>query len=277
MRAFVADFGLTVAKDLPHALHLLSEGALPFAGGTDLMVLFNAGKLTPARFVSIRRLPELQGISMNSEFLEIGAAVTYSEIRSHPQISSEFPLLAQSASWTGSIANQNRGTLGGNIANASPAADSSPVLLVYDAELKLVSESGERWVPYSQFHLGYKAMTLKKGELITCIRIPRGRFSAQYGRKVGTRKAMAISKVSFAAISKIGAFRIGLGSVAPMPIRCTNTEQFLASQKMTPAAIAEAQVIIATEISPISDIRSTRDYRLAVTQNLLGEFLESLL
>jgi CO/xanthine dehydrogenase FAD-binding subunit len=241
------------------------------------MVLFNAGKLNPAPLVSIRRLPELRGISIHSDFLDIGAAVTYSEIRQHPQIIIEFPLLAQSASWTGSIANQNRGTLGGNIANASPAADSSPVLLVYGAELKLVSEKGERWVPYSQFHLAYKTMALQKGELITSIRLPRSRFDRQYGRKVGTRKAMAISKVSFAAASKSGVFRIALGSVAPMPIRCTNTENFLATQKITPAAIAQAKSVIAQEISPISDIRSTRDYRLAVTENLLGEFLESLL
>jgi len=277
MRSFVPEFALTTAKDLAHALHLLSQGTLPFAGGTDLMVLFNAGKLAPSSFVSVRKLPELRGISMSPEFLEIGAAMTYSEIRHHPQICAEFPLLAQSASWTGSIANQNRGTLGGNIANASPAADSSPVLLVYDAELKLISESGERWVPYSQFHLGYKAMTLQKRELITSIRLPRDQFAAQYGRKVGTRKAMAISKISFAATSKPGAFRIALGSVAPMPIRCPKTEQFLASQKITHAAVEEARALITQEISPISDIRSTRDYRLAVTQNLLGEFLESLL
>lgn len=276
MRSFVPDFALTTATDLAHALHLLSQGALPFAGGTDLMVLFNAGKLTPAPLVSIRRLPELRGISINSDFIEIGAAVTYSEIRQHTEITAEFPLLAQSASWTGSIANQNRGTLGGNIANASPAADSSPVLLVYDAELRLVSESNERWVPYSQFHLGYKSMALQKGELITSIRLPRVQFSSQYGRKVGTRKAMAISKVSFAATSKSGVFRLAVGSVAPMPIRCPNTENFLASQKITPAAIAEAKAVIAQEISPISDIRSTRDYRLAVTENLLAEFLESL-
>jgi CO/xanthine dehydrogenase FAD-binding subunit len=277
MRSFVPDFSLTTATDLAHALHLLSQGALPFAGGTDLMVLFNAGKLTPAPLVGIRRLPELRSVSVNSDSIEIGAAVTYSEIRLHPRISAEFPLLTQSASWTGSIANQNRGTLGGNIANASPAADSPPVLLVYDAQLKLVSDSSERWVPYSQFHVGYKSMALQKGELIISIRLPRAQFAAQYGRKVGTRKAMAISKVSFAAICKSGVFRIALGSVAPMPIRCPETENFLAGQKITPAAISEAKTIILREISPISDIRSTRDYRLAVTQNLLDEFLESLL
>jgi CO/xanthine dehydrogenase FAD-binding subunit len=277
MRSYVPEFHLVTAKNLAEALHHLSAGMLPMAGGTDLMVLFNAGKLQPASFVGIRKLPELLSISSSSQFLEIGAAITYSAIRENPQIRAEFPLLAQSASWTGSIANQNRGTLGGNIANASPAADSSPVLLAYDAELKLISESGECWVPYSQFHLGYKAMTIQKGELIASIRLPRSPVTAQYGRKVGTRKAMAISKVSFAAVQKSGAFRIALGSVAPMPIRCPETEQFLASQNITPAAISQAKAIIAQEISPISDIRSTRDYRLAVTQNLLGEFLESLL
>ena len=166
---------------------------------------------------------------MKPDFVEIGAAATYSEIRAHDVVRAEFPLLSQSASWTGSIANQNRGTLGGNIANASPAADSSPVLLVYDAELKLRCSDGERWAAYSGFHLGYKSLAMQSGELITAIRLPRTTKSlAQYGRKVGTRKAQAISKVSFAATARNGSreFRIAVGSVAPVPLRCVKTEGF---------------------------------------------------
>jgi CO/xanthine dehydrogenase FAD-binding subunit len=278
MRSYVPDFELVVAGDLAGALDYLARGFQPFAGGTDLMVLFNAGKLTPVPLVSIRKLGDLRAIKLQTGCIEIGAAVTYSEIRHHAAICAEFPLLSQSASWTGSIANQNRGTLGGNIANASPAADSSPVLLVYDAELKLVSKSGERWVPYSSFHLGYKKMALEKGELIASIRLPRtGSVTTQYGRKVGTRKAMAISKISFAAIAQSGTFRVAAGSVAPIPVRCINTERFLANQKLTPAVIEQAKLVIGQDISPITDLRSTGDYRLAVTQNLLGEFLEMLL
>lgn len=277
MRSYVPDFEMVVATNLSDALGRLACGFQPFAGGTDLMVVFNAGKLRSVPLVSIRKLPELRAISVEHDFIEIGAAVTYSEIRNHRQLAEEFPLLAQSASWTGSIANQNRGTLGGNIANASPAADSSPVLLVYEAELKLVSQSGERWMLYSQFHLGYKSLALQKGELIASIRLPRAHLVSQYGRKVGTRRAMAISKVAFAATVKEGAFRIAVGSVAPIPVRCWKTEEVLGGERVTPAVIEKAQAIIAEEISPITDIRSTRDYRLAVTKNLLGEFLETLL
>jgi CO/xanthine dehydrogenase FAD-binding subunit len=269
---------MVAAKDLSSALDCVANGYRPFAGGTDIMVLFNAGKFAPVPLVNIRKVNELREIAVTSEFVEIGAAVTYSELRAHTVIRQEFPLLAQSASWTGSIANQNRGTLGGNIANASPAADSSPVLLVYDAELKLVSADGYRYVPYTKFHLGYKQLALRGGELIAAIRLPRQTKSmVQYGRKVGTRKAQAISKISFAATARDGVVQIAVGSVAPVPVRCINTEAFLKRTQITPAAIEEAKTVIRRDISPITDIRSTSSYRLTVTENLLGEFLESLL
>src|SRR5439155_19084119 len=124
-------------------------------GGTDLMVLFEAGKLWHKRFVSIWGLPELRGIVATRDHLTLGALTTYTEVQRHPALRREFPLLAQAASETGGIATQNRGTLGGNIVNASPAADSPPALLVYDAELELISARGARWVPYSGFHTGY--------------------------------------------------------------------------------------------------------------------------
>ena len=243
------------------------------------MVLFNAGKFAPVPLVNIRKVDELREITVTSEFVEIGAAVTYSELLAHPVIRQEFPLLSQSASWTGSLANQNRGTLGGNIANASPAADSSPVLLVYDAELKLASAAnGHRYVAYTQFHLVYKQLSLRGGELIAAIRLPRQTKSmVQYGRKVGTRKAQAISKISFAATALDGVVRIALGSVAPVPVRCINTEAFLKRTQITRASLEEAKTVIRRDISPITDIRSTSSYRLTVTENLLGEFLESLL
>ena len=277
MRSYVPDFHLVAARDLSDALDYLSHGYQPIAGGTDLMVVFNAGRLNPVPLVGIRKVRELGEIAVHSDSIEIGAAVTYSELREHKVVAQEFPLLAQSAGWTGSIANQNRGTLGGNIANASPAADSSPVLLVYDAQLQLLSASGKRWIPYSEFHLGYKALALQQGELIAAVRLPRMNYAAQYGRKVGTRKAMAISKVSFASTLRDGIFRIAAGSVAPMPIRCLKTEAFLAEQRVNTAVIDEARKVISQDIAPISDIRSTRDYRMLVTQNLLAEFLESLL
>lgn len=271
---------MVVARELTTALEFVDRGYTPLAGGTDLMVLFNAGKLTPRRIVSIRKVSDFGDVSNHREFIDIGSAVTFTQLRYHPGVCAYFPLLEQSASWTGSIANQNRGTLGGNIANASPAADSSPVLLVYEAQLKLVSTKGDRWLPYSQFHLGYKSTALKNGELIAALRIPKTSLNmSHYGRKVGTRRAQAISKISFAAVAdkESRMFRIAVGSVAPVPLRCFNTELFLAAEKLTPSVIAQAKALVRAEISPISDIRSTADYRAMVTENLLGEFLETLL
>src|ERR1700761_6046506 len=135
MRSFLPDYDLVIPKDLREALELLASGETwrPLAGGTDLMVLLNAGKLPFRRLVSIQQLPELREIRVTDEYVELGAAVSYTRIRQNSLLQSEFSLLCDAASWTGGIANQNRGTIGGNIANASPAADSAPMLLVYDA------------------------------------------------------------------------------------------------------------------------------------------------
>jgi CO/xanthine dehydrogenase FAD-binding subunit len=284
MRSLVSEYDLTIAKNLPAALDLLSayEGWRPIAGGTDLMVLFNAGKLPYRRLISIRDVPELHEITTSREYVLIGAAATYTEIRNSSILQSEFPLLCQAASWTGGMANQNRGTIGGNIANASPAADSAPMLLVYDAELELTSSAGARWLPYSAFHLGYKQIELRPDELITRIRLPRiSRELVQYARKVGTRKAQAISKVCFAAVAAHSdgapcSIRIAVGSVAPVPLRCYATERVLQDHEFNPAVFAAAKETISREIRPITDIRSTDQYRARVTVNLLSEFLESI-
>jgi CO/xanthine dehydrogenase FAD-binding subunit len=247
------------------------------------MVLLNAGRLPYAKLVSIAKLAELTSITASPEVLTIGAAVTYSAIQRHPLLQAEFPLLCQAASWTGGIANQNRGTLGGNIVNASPAADTPPALLVYDAELQLISEHGQRRILYSQFHRGYKLMDLHEDELVAKIHLPRqGRQLTQYARKVGARRAQAISKVCFNALAEVDSsgikhIRIALGSVAPVPLRCQNLETALTGQAVTPSLIAHARELIAGEIQPIDDIRSTARYRSLVAQNLLGEFLGRLL
>ncbi len=285
MRSSVSEYDLVVARDLPAALDLLhaNEGWRPFAGGTDLMVLLNAGRLVHRRLVGVNGIPELRHVEAADGFVLIGAAVTYSDIQNNPILQSEFPLLCQAASWTGGRANQNRGTLGGNIANASPAADSAPMLLVYDAELQLASRAGTRWLRYADFHLGYKQMDLRSDELITQIRLRRpANGLRQYARKVGTRKAQAISKVCFASAAErtgnvLSTIRIAVGSVAPIPLRCYETEKALQERELSPAVVANAKQVLAREISPITDIRSTGQYRAQVTVNLLGEFLENLL
>jgi CO/xanthine dehydrogenase FAD-binding subunit len=285
MRADPADYKLISPGSLGGVLSLLSSEPnqwLPIAGGTDLMVLYSAGKLPNRNLVNLWNIPELRQFEVSPDRIRIGAACTYTALRNHELLSREFPLLATAASWTGGIANQNRGTLGGNIANASPAADSLPALLVYDAELTLVSLLGERRVPYREFHTGYKQTMLAPGELIREISLPR-RFSGYvaYTRKVGARNAQAISKVSLAALARISNgtiqdIHLALGSVAPIPLRLRETEQVLTGKKLEPSSIEAARRSVAHEIRPIDDIRSTARYRAAVAGNLVVEFLEKL-
>jgi CO/xanthine dehydrogenase FAD-binding subunit len=285
MRTYIPAYDLRIPGSLTEALSLLANEPgvwKPFAGGTDLMVLLEAGKLPHKRFLSVAKLDDLRGVDVTDADVTLGALTTYAEIQKHPVLQAEFPLLCTAARETGSVATQNRGTLGGNIVNASPAADSPPALLVYDAEIELVSQHGARWLPYHGFHSGYKKMNMASDELLRAIRLPR-RTAAwqQYYRKVGTRKAQAISKVCFAGAALIedGVIRdvrIALGSVAPIVLRAVETEHTLRDQKMTPPFIAGAKETLAREIAPIDDIRSTGRYRLRVAQNLLEEFLSQL-
>jgi CO/xanthine dehydrogenase FAD-binding subunit len=246
------------------------------------MVLLEGGKLPHKSYINIWDLKELRGIEVSEANVSIGALTTYTDVQANEVLREEFPMLCQAARETGGLAIQNRGTLGGNIVNASPAADSPPALLAYDAELELVSTGGSRGLPYQGFHTGYKNMLIRPDELLTRIRLPRqlkGRH--HYYRKVGTRKAQAISKVCFAASARmnddqIADIRIALGSVAPIPIRCIDTEATLRNQRLSRRLIEEGKQQLAKEIAPIDDIRSTRDYRLQVSLNLLGDFLLQL-
>jgi len=212
----------------------------------------------------------------------LGALTTYTDIQENQVLSTEFPMLRQAASETGGLAIQNRGTLGGNIVNASPAADSPPALLAYDAEIELTSSSSSRWLRYQGFHTGYKQMQIQPSELLTRIRLPRKPSNCyHYYRKVGTRKAQAISKVCFAAVGwteneQINDVRIVLGSVAPIVIRCEKTESSLRGQAFSDSTIAKARDVMNHEITPIDDIRSTAAYRLRVATNLLADFLSGL-
>jgi CO/xanthine dehydrogenase FAD-binding subunit len=285
MRADPADYRLVSPGNLQAVLSLLANEPkqwLPIAGGTDVMVLYSAGKLPNRKLINIWNIPELRQIQVLPDRIRIGAACTYAALRRHEIISREFPLLATAASWTGGIANQNRGTLGGNIANASPAADSLPALLVYDADLTLISARGERRVPYRTFHTGYKKTLLAADELIRDISLPH-KFSGyiSHARKVGARNAQAISKVCLAALGqiqngKIRDMRLAFGSVAPVPLRLNETEQLLMGNKIERPLVDAAKKSVMKEIRPIDDIRSTARYRAAVAGNLVAEFLEKL-
>jgi OHCU decarboxylase len=285
VRANPAEYELFAPRTLPAVLSLLARepGAwLPIAGGTDVMVQYSAGKLPSRKLVSIWNLPELRRIDITAGEIRIGAGCTYTDLRANEAINREFSLLASVAAWTGGIANQNRGTLGGNIVNASPAADSLPALMIYEAELLLVSARGERRVPYANFHIAYRKTQLAPSELIRAVCLKK-QFSGYYAhaRKVGARNAQAISKLCLAALGHLADgvvddLRLAVGSVAPVPMRLTETERIVKGNRIDPHLIQLAKAAAAREVRPIDDIRSTSRYRAAVTGNLVTEFLEQL-
>lgn len=293
MRAYLPDYEAVSARSLVEALTLLAQTPAdtrgrwqPLAGGTDLMVLFAAGKLPAGRYLDLRAVSDLRGIEVAPSHVDIRALSTFTDVRHHPLLQSEFPSLVRAAAESGALAIQNRGTIGGNIANASPAADTPPALLAYDAEIELVSLRGARWLPYAEFHTGYKETRRAPDELIARVRLPRlvkGAVAAprHYYRKVGTRRAQAISKVCLAAFALVEGNRLirprlAVGSVAPVPLRCARTEAILSAGPLdgnSSALLDEAQAVLAEEIRPISDVRSTAAYRQRVALNLLLDFV----
>ena len=284
MRSFLPAYELRRAATMEAAVTVLGDEPgvwRPFAGGTDLMVQLAAGALPHRKFVSLWGIEELRRIRVDDGALVLGAMTTFTDIQRHAIVREEFPLLCRAAAETGGIANQNRGTIGGNIANASPAADTPPALLVYDAQIELVSRRGRRAVPYETFHRGYKQMDLAPDELIAAIRLPRTAAWIQHYRKVGARRAQAISKICFAARARVDAsrvqdIRLAFGSVAPTVVRAVHAEAAIRGATPDASRIDAAVAALERDIAPIDDIRSTREYRMRVAANLLIEFTASL-
>ena len=286
MRGDAEAHELVAPGTLAAVLSLLAEEPgkwTPIAGGTELMVAHAAGRMTAAKLVSLWGIRDLRFIRVEPESMVLGAGTTFRDLRHHPTVSVEFPLLEKAASWIGSVANQSRATLGGNLVNGSPAADSSPALLVYDAQVELMSTRGTRRVPYSEFHTGYKRNLLAADELLYAVHLPR-RFAQhrQYLRKVGTRRAMAISKVALAGCAVIEEgtareVRLGAASIAAYPTRLYRAEDAVCGRMITSDVIRAARAAALAEIVPIDDIRSTAEYRKVVICNLLEEFLSGLM
>jgi CO/xanthine dehydrogenase FAD-binding subunit len=276
---------LIAPGNLAEVLNLLATQPgqwTPIAGGTELMVAFAAGRLGARKLVNLWGIPDLRFIKTTPENFVIGSCATFLDLRSHAALAAELPLIPKSASWIGSVANQNRATLGGNLANGSPASDSSPALLVYDAEIELISTRGSRRVPYAEFHTGYKSNVLATDELLYAIHLPR-RFAhhRHYLRKVGTRRAMAISKVALGATALlhgnvVSEIRLAAASLAPFPTRLYKTEAALLGQPINGETAQTAARALLDEARPIDDIRSTAEYRKRVAANLLQEFLLEL-
>jgi CO/xanthine dehydrogenase FAD-binding subunit len=249
----------------------------PIAGGTDVMVRIT-GEIgePPARMLDLWRLDELRGIASDGVAINIGALTTYTEIRRSAPCREHLPALVEAAATIGAAQIQNRGTLGGNIANASPAGDTLPVLLALDADIVVGGARGERTIPAADFWVAYRRTALAPDELIIRIRIPvAGGREARF-RKVGTRRAQAISKVVMAlswrgndGSSDWRDVRVALGSVADRPIRAGAAEAALEGRAPTPEAADAAAEALAGEIKPIDDVRSTADYRRTVAARVL--------
>ncbi|MDQ2854351.1 MAG: xanthine dehydrogenase family protein subunit M [Chloroflexota bacterium] len=253
----------------------------PLAGGTDLLVQLT-GELgePPERVVDIWRLDELRGIRVESNALVIGALTTYSELRRSPLVAELLPTFAEAAATIGAAQIQNRGTIGGNAANASPAGDMLPLLLACDAQLVVGSAGGERRVPAREFWPEYRRTALAPNELLLRISVPLVADRQIRFRKVGTRRAQAISKVVMALAwrTEDGAggwrdVRLALGSVAATPIRAAGTEAVLEGAAPDEKTADRAASTLASELNPIDDVRSSADYRRAVAARVLHRLL----
>ena len=268
MRTAVSSLQLLEPRSLKEALRMLRDEAplVPLAGCTDVYVNLNFGTVLQKRFLNLWGLDELRKIQVRGGLLSVGALATYTQIIASSHVHRRAPILAAASREIGGVQIQNRGTLGGNIANGSPAGDSLPVLAALDAVLVLASARGIRRVPFNSFYTGYRKSVLASDELIASVEIPETR-GRQWFRKVGTRAAQAISKVVMAAVRN-GSPRIALGSVAPTVVRLPRTEAVLAGG----GPIAEARRALEAEIAPIDDVRSTAEYRRRVSGNLLEKF-----
>jgi CO/xanthine dehydrogenase FAD-binding subunit len=263
------------------ALFAAHPEALPLAGGTDLLVLWNTSALNGRTVLDLSGVREWRAIRKTVTGLSIGALATHAELRDDPAVKREFPLLSAAAAAVGAEQIQNRGTLGGNIANASPAGDTFPALAVYEATVVAVSRKGQRGIPFCEVFAGVKKTSLEPGELVAAVELPylSRRPRRQLFRKVGTRAAMSISKTAAAGLLWLGPdrcvreLRFALGSMAPTVRRLRAAEELVRGKRMSRELAAEACELLRRDVSPIDDVRSTAEYRLHVSQNLLGDFL----
>jgi CO/xanthine dehydrogenase FAD-binding subunit len=271
-------------KSLPDAYRLLADGGAtgwrPLAGGTDLMVQIT-GELGPPpdHVLDIWGLDELRGIGLDGDELVIGALTTYTELRASALVGELLPALALASATIGAAQIQNRGTVGGNLGNASPAGDTLPIWLATDAQIVLGSASGERSVAAADFFTGYRETACRDDELVLRVRVPLLPRRHVRFRKVGTRRAQAISKIVMAVswlTGKDGGWtdtRVALGSVAATPIRSGSTEAALDGQHPVLSTADAAVAALEAEIEPIDDVRSSANYRRLVAGRVLRRLI----
>lgn len=265
------------------ALRAAHPAAWLLAGGTDIMVYLEAHAIDPPAFIDLWGLPELRGVDTQGDHIRVGACADYTTLIDEPAVRAHLPPLVEAARTVGARQIQNRGTIGGNIANASPAGDTMPVLLALDAVLELQSAArGLRAVPLADFYTGYKRTVMAPDELIAAVRIPKpAKADRLHFRKVGTRLAQSISKVVLGGRLRLDGdtvteARLGWGSVAATPVRSPKAEAALVGQALSPSTIEAAVAALDGDITPIDDVRSTAGYRVRVAGRILRSWLESL-
>jgi len=262
--------GVTIAKSVNEACAVLAENPATtvLAGGTDLMVQANRGMHSMDSVLDLSRIPELKEWTLDDSEIVLGAGISYTDL-AEPQIATVVPALAQAARTVGSPQIRNAGTLGGNLATASPAGDTIPVLVAMDAVLQLKSSSGNREVAITDFITGVKTNELQAGEIIQSITMPVFQGPQEF-LKVGTRNAMVISVVSLALVTDyLGKkLRVGVGSVSPVPFRATAAEEFISQEfdwetnsSLSEKVINKFSDMVADSTKPIDDHRGTADYR----------------
>ena len=270
-------------KTLAEAREALAQGATKVAGATDLMVTDHASGREHASVLNVLGISELQGIRVEGEQLSIGAASTFTLIRQSPEMATHAPLLVHAAATIGAAQIQNRATIGGNIANASPAGDSLPALLALGAMIAISGPRERRIVPYNAFHTGYRTTVLGPDELIERVFIPLPSPAVQIFRKVGTRAAQAISKVVVGFASdrlehhRLANVRLAMGSIAAVPVRLHDVEILIEDHPLTADLADRAASLVEKTIWPIDDVRSTAEYRRHVAGQVVRRLLLDLL
>ena len=287
------EFDLVIPESLHQALEWMqadiiqthARPANPLAGGTNLVVDMRSGRCSPGVLVNINDLPELHHVELHAGELKIGSTLTIAELQANPLVRKYCPVLVEAANTFANPLVRNRATLGGNLVDASPAADCAPPLLALDAQVELVSLAGSRRVRLEDFFTGVRKTLIRQDEILAAVCLPdvmQAAHSASAYYKIGLRKADAISVVSTAVLIETGPdqrcskVRIALGSVAPLPMRAVNAEKSLEGSLLTPETIHQAGVIAAGEVSPISDLRASAAYRRKMVEVIVDRLLKQV-